>query len=347
MTVCLNRRWYKMNCLKKHGTTIFGALVFAVVLGLWLGSWYLIDNNVVSETPSTVSNQVARGVFGDKFGAINALFSGCAFVGIIFTLLLQRKQLIAQGQEIAKTREEMEKQNEVLKQQRFENTLFQLLTLHTDIVDKLSIASHSKREAFSYFIALMKEYCLDFSAFQILNKVPRDSTHSLLNVVDPDQLSKILEKHLETSEIGVLVSVISKSNQAVSKYLDGDENLHQEYINNSYLKAHDKSSELLSHYFRNLYNIFKFIDESELISDDQKSEYARIVRAQLSDCELVAIFYNSLIRPNGYKMEFGFPKMTRLIKKYDITQNINGNSIFHRKHAEIFESAALEAENMK
>jgi ABC-type multidrug transport system fused ATPase/permease subunit len=34
----------------------------------------------------------SRGLFGDMFGAVNALFSGLAFAGIVFTLFQQRKQ---------------------------------------------------------------------------------------------------------------------------------------------------------------------------------------------------------------------------------------------------------------
>ena len=34
-----------------------------------------------------------RGLFGDMFGAMNALFGGLAFAGIIYTILLQRVEL--------------------------------------------------------------------------------------------------------------------------------------------------------------------------------------------------------------------------------------------------------------
>ena len=33
-----------------------------------------------------------RGLFGDMFGAMNALFSGLAFAGIIYTILMQRSE---------------------------------------------------------------------------------------------------------------------------------------------------------------------------------------------------------------------------------------------------------------
>ena len=76
-----------------------------------------------------------RGTFGDSFGAINALFSGFAFAGLIYTIYLQREELGLQRDELKMTRIELEGQkqefhiqNETLKIQRFENTFFQLLS---------------------------------------------------------------------------------------------------------------------------------------------------------------------------------------------------------------------------
>ena len=41
------------------------------------------------------------------FGAINALFSGLAFGGVIYAILLQRKELALQREELALTRKEL------------------------------------------------------------------------------------------------------------------------------------------------------------------------------------------------------------------------------------------------
>ena len=46
------------------------------------------------------------------FGSINALFSGLAFAGIIYTILLQRKELELQREELKLTREEIKKSRE-------------------------------------------------------------------------------------------------------------------------------------------------------------------------------------------------------------------------------------------
>lgn len=48
-----------------------------------------------------------RGQFGDVFGAANALFSGLAFAGLIFAILLQREDLALQRTELELTRREL------------------------------------------------------------------------------------------------------------------------------------------------------------------------------------------------------------------------------------------------
>lgn len=48
-----------------------------------------------------------RGQFGDLFGGLNALFTGLAFAGLIYTILLQRRELELQRGELRLTREEL------------------------------------------------------------------------------------------------------------------------------------------------------------------------------------------------------------------------------------------------
>ena len=60
-----------------------------------------------------ISKSEERGQFGDMFGAVNALFSGLAFAGLILTLILQRKELTLQRDELDKKRVCRAKQNNV------------------------------------------------------------------------------------------------------------------------------------------------------------------------------------------------------------------------------------------
>ena len=82
-------------------------------------------------------NSEERGQFGDMFGAVNALFSGLAFAGLIITLILQREELSLQRDELKQTRKEFEDQNKTMKRQRFENTFFNLMSLHQNITDNI------------------------------------------------------------------------------------------------------------------------------------------------------------------------------------------------------------------
>lgn len=74
-------------------------ILVSIIIVLWLFS--LIGLSYFINSPTE------RGTFGDSFGAINALFSGFAFAGIIYTILLQRKELSLQRIELRETRKEL------------------------------------------------------------------------------------------------------------------------------------------------------------------------------------------------------------------------------------------------
>lgn len=121
----------------KSDYTILIKLIAAVIV-IYASSWALVDYFI---------DHNERGTFGDKFGAVNALFSGLAFAGLIFTIVLQRKELSLQREELQLTRKEMEdqtaefeKQNSTLRLQRFENTFFQLLSQFELVTDNLSFS---------------------------------------------------------------------------------------------------------------------------------------------------------------------------------------------------------------
>ena len=88
-----------------------GLLIILIifVLAFWLGNLavgiYFFDN------------WDNRGQFGDLFGSINALFSGLAFLGLIYAILLQRKELSLQREELKLQREEMAGSRAELKDQ--------------------------------------------------------------------------------------------------------------------------------------------------------------------------------------------------------------------------------------
>lgn len=87
------------------------------------------------------------GVFGDTFGAINSLFSGLAFAGLLYTILLQSRELKLQREELALTREQLTSSAASQKEQ----------AAYTLLAAQIS-AAISKQEIFA-------NYCLNQKAF--------------------------------------------------------------------------------------------------------------------------------------------------------------------------------------
>lgn len=89
----------------------------------------------------------------------------------------------------------------------------------------------------------------------------------------------------------------------------------QQSIEESGIDAYENTlGGTLDHYFRYLYRILKFIDQSDLIDDNLKYRYSSILRAQLSEYELVLIYYNGLSSKGK--------KLKPLLEKYSILKNL-------------------------
>ncbi|TWT57780.1 hypothetical protein KOR42_11460 [Thalassoglobus neptunius] len=87
----------------------------------WLGLGVAVSWLLVSPVIRWLSCDWSEaGTIGDSFGAVNALFSGLAFVGLIYTILLQSKQLAQNSEVLEMQREELGLQREELKLTREE-----------------------------------------------------------------------------------------------------------------------------------------------------------------------------------------------------------------------------------
>lgn len=117
---------------KNNSKDNFLAAVIVGVLCLWVAGGYF---------PKQLWGAEEAAWLGDSFGAINALFSGLAFVGLVFTLLQQREELKLQREEMKQMREQYERSanaqegsEEVLRQQ----TLATLLATQLSGYDSLT-----------------------------------------------------------------------------------------------------------------------------------------------------------------------------------------------------------------
>lgn len=232
------------------------------VVGLWGGTLYLFYDD-----PN-------RGTFGDMFGAVNALFTGLAFLALIFTILQQKDELGLQRQELEWTRDELRGQKENLAAQNrqialqnFEGTFFQMMRLHNDSLNAIDLTSKDNQ------ITHTGRDC-----FRIFWEEGRSYFHSQDIPKDPELRRKEIMK--------------------------GYEIIWTKYSNE------------LSHYFRLLYNIIKFVDNAEI---ENKKFYTNIIRAQLSVPELFLLFYNCIF--------FSDLKLKPLVEKYSILKHLDHEAL--------------------
>lgn len=303
-------------------------LILLGVFLIWWSGWGWIDDNI-NPTSVISDNIAARGQFGDKFGAVNALFAGFAFAGIIFTIFLQSR-------EIRQTKLMLEEQLKDSNKQRFDSTFFQLMTLHNDITDKLIDLDNVGRNSFKAFNTRIILSDVDFPSYSALKKLDREEIRRLR---DSRTIASEVKQKLESADISNLESALETGVACCDNFLDNSIELQERKIKLAYTKAAEIHVDTYSHYFRNLYHTLRFVKESPLIDDTERNRYAKIVRSQLSEPELLALFYNSLTKielAGRENMELGYPKMGRLLKDFDILQNLPPRSVLHPSHFHIF-----------
>lgn len=218
-----------------------------------------------------------RGTAGDMFGTVNALFSGLAFAGIIYTILLQRTELKFQREElelqraeIRRSGDELEGQKKIMAIQRFENTFFQLLNLHHEIVGNMEVQSVDVikgRKTFKKFYDRL-EYTFD--------------TRRPMQIV---------------LDYGMI---------------------YREY------------EDTFEHYIRNLYHTIRWVHNANCFEEiEEKKEYIRIIKAQLSTYELLVLYYNCMTAQGE--------KLKNMAIEYELFDNLNYGLLIDGRHRDIFE----------
>jgi hypothetical protein len=81
----------------------------------------------------------------------------------------------------------------------------------------------------------------------------------------------------------------------------------------AYAEINSIGKKSLGHYFRNLYHIVKFVDSSRR-TEDEKKQYTSFLRAQLSEDEMIVLFFNAQL-PRAKKFQ-------PLIEKYALLEHL-------------------------
>ncbi|MFB9215535.1 putative phage abortive infection protein [Vibrio sinaloensis] len=228
------------------------------------------------------------GPWGDFVGGVlNPILTFITFMGLLITIVMQNRELKDTRAEAKRSADALSKQNTATDKQSFEQTLFNMLSLHQQILSSIDLHNSSNdkvtlgRDCFSVFF-----------------------------------------KRYESIAVGRYIGPHSEYEDDVAEIrkLDG---AWQEFW-----KSHQKE---LGHYFRFLYNIVRFIDESNV----DKTTYMRIVRAQLSDQELALLFYNCLSK-------HGRDKFKPLVESYTLFDNLPLSMLLREEHKYLYDISAFQ-----
>lgn len=259
--------------------------------------------------------------FGDYVGGVvSSLWSLAGLLFIYVAFLGQKQQLLIQQHELRHTQyetkatrfeimiqgEQMRVQNDTLKQQRFENTFFELLKTFNDIIENIVLFNqnseilNSGRPAFKNFYSFFSDRVREY-------KIENQSGEVAIAYRSGDSKMRddiIFETILSVAEIDTI-------------YKD------------FFMKYQDS----IGHYFRTLYHILRYVDETDLVND--KKKYTRIVRAQLSVYELLLLFYNCI-------SSYGSTKHKPLLVEYSMFKNLKHPLLSFGDHS-LYNSKAFGA----
>ena len=184
-------------------------IIIACILSVITISFPFIINHYFSDWTKS-------GTFGDTFGALNAIFSGLAFTGVIVTILIQRTELQNQRTELQLQRIEMQETrkeflinrttNLVYNQlDRFEKSISELKIVHNSITyvgnDAVTFSDENKKTVYKPFDKSDEVYAEEV----------KEAAIELLNIYIPNKSQIEKFAHNTYNSVEVLKRLIYKT----------------------------------------------------------------------------------------------------------------------------------------
>ncbi len=308
-------------------------------IGLWL--WPVIGLVVIAvlwilNLLVSPGGTPEAGQFGDQFGAVNALFSGLAFAGVIYALVLQRNDLRMQREEMAMQREEFEQQN-------FQNIFFGLMKHQQDLRASATVSRLVHRHRGSDFgYEEIKNTCSGLAAFSF---VQDDVGRILASLTEDKYQPWISEDNKEVVYLNMGHPFINRCFGIQQHRWDVAQLMPKvDLVRMSYALAFLTYREGLSPYFQHLYHAMRFLKVTkdhrlkslELLPDNERTQkskeidkefqqFGRFLQASMSPSELFLCFANAL----------NFPKALALIVEFKFVDNLDESATLGIKSGEV------------
>ena len=285
-------------------------IVFLVIpYGITNGTWgwpYNAKTGVIGDT--------IGGTVGPTVGFIGAILTFLAFYIQYQANELQRLELTKQeAASIANERLSAVRQ--------IEGTFFELLKLHKDNVKDMMLKDRTGIKVlvtilYQFYGAL--RYVNKETGLNDLNLTERDRiniayliTYFGVNVTSHNPLDKILIDCYPQASSQIL-AMVAKIRASTPEKSDN--------YGKRTLAGHQSR---LSHYYRNLFMIVTFIHENEVLNNNEKKRYIKILRVQLSIQEQILFFFNSLsVLGQSWELGENVLPINNLITRYQLIRNI-------------------------
>ena len=270
------------------------------------------------------------GQFGDYIGGV---------VGTIFALagtVLVYASFV--GQQRRNTRES------------FELTYFEMLKVHEEIVKELRYRGKESRDIFPDVIDYLRS--LYNQVFSHLNDIKQKAQSHKIH--DPHVADEVLYKFLDSIDLPYMATVLSVGYlyYGSDKYYLTSKSEEPLRVINEKVKENINSDAILpldnvlGHYYRQMFHIVKYVANTEWLKEEQKYEYIKMLRAQLSDYEQMMLFYNSIsVNGNKWRLpddEANIPQMG-YISRFRLIKNIPFHYDYFGNHPNNYFEAAIKA----
>lgn len=312
---------------------------------------FLMNRKYSFELP--IENDVF-GQFGDIVGGLVGSLISLVSVFLLFeTLSQQRIQFSDQQDNTTKAlttqREQFDQQqlksDLFFKREQIENRFFELLKIHRENANAISIGEKQGRKI---FITLERELNYTFTYVRMANGECRTylSLNDMINVsylcffygAVGDKSEKTIKNALKNYDSSFVKNLIGLLNKHQATVQNDGEFLYKPFVG---------YQSRLSHYFRNLYQTIKYINQIDksILDYTDKYSYVSTLRAQLTTHEQVLVFWNSL-SDLGKAWEINrTDENLKLITKYNLTKNIPYGFIRDFEPKDFYNNVAYEGED--
>ena len=293
------------------------------------------------------------GPIGDTIGGIMSPFIAI----LVGYLTFEAFRMQYEANELHRKDKENDKLNEI--RERFDNRFYTMLeTLRTNSLGVKCGNDVSGKDAFKTLVAeLFVTYYVVKGAFLKYKPTASEEIRSCIATLDDDVVEMMLTRmayglffygnlyYVDKEAEPQFFEILANVKQRLVKNANGAR-LDYEFFLNHELKNGLKAylpwelfkghNDQLGHYFRHLYQMVKFLAlaDSKVISEQDKNEYARIIRAELSDFEQALFYYNAVsdrgvswLSAIGEEDDNEYSKRG-LLSRFRLIKNIPGNILY-------------------